>query len=112
MKRLILAFVVVAMVVGCAGMQAKSEEEVYLVAITQYNGLLGLYLRHEPRIDDQAIKDKIEQAFMAGNIALDTWLKFIRMDMSTASEQVKFDQALDLLLELIPLVIDVTEDYI
>ena len=87
----------------------ENHREAYLVAITQYNNLAELYLRNEAKITDREIKDQIKGAFIKGDLALSMWKLAITKGENTVYGEVSFNQALDILIELLPMVIEVIE---
>ena len=112
MRKFTLFVLVALFVAGCAGMQSEpvSPKEAYLVAITQYSNLQDLYLRNVDRIEDLETKETIKKAFAASYAALEIWHTALQSGGPTVEGEIAYDRAMDILINTLPLVIEVMEE--
>jgi hypothetical protein len=107
-KLTVFVILVLALLAGCAGMQQPTNpQETYLIALTQYSNLQDLYLRNEAKITDPEVKAKLKDAFNKSALALELWGVALDAGKPTIQGEISYDQAMDILIEILPTVIEI-----
>lgn len=115
-NRLIYLFIVVCFavsVIGCHQLgiiKPENPKEAYLVALTEYNNLLELYLKNrDAPFVVESLKDEIEANFEKGSDILDAWWIALDIGERFQEKEVEFDILMQDIIKLVFKVMEVKE---
>ena len=110
LHKLIILFMLMAMVSGCANIiKPETSKETYLVALTEYNNLLELYVKNSAQIKDIKLKADANVLFLAGSDALDAWSLVISMGEDDYEQKLTTNQIMSKLIDIVFRVLEVTK---
>ena len=108
--RIIAIILSLLFVVSCANIiTPQNPKETYLVALTEYNNLLELYVKNKASIDDADLKAEVKGYFMAASDALDAWEMALMMGDDTYKNQITTSQLMSKLMDVIFKVMEQTK---
>ena len=113
MKRLIVMLMAIVFITGCAAfapvIKPETPKEAYLVALTEYNNLLELYVKNKPLLQDEDLKAEAAKLFKNTSDILDVWLLAVDSNIGVYEGQIRASQAMSQLTDIIIKVLEVTK---
>ena len=87
----------------------ETPKETYLVALTEYNNLLELYVKNKPMIQDEGLKEDAKELFKKAGLALDVWHTALTSNVGIYEGQIRASQVMSELTTLIIQALEATE---
>ena len=100
--RIIAILLSMCFLVSCGTMiKPESEQEAYLVALTEFNNIVEVYVQNMNAIEDQEVRSEIRKCLFMASTALDGWKIMLETGGDAYEQQVRVKMLTAKAIELI-----------